>query len=154
MKECNSISRHSSPVDAVIVVVSGYFDPIHVGHLEYFQQAKLLGDKLVVIVNNDHQASLKKGKPFMKCEERCILIQALECVDEVVASIDMDRTVCKTLDSLSPTPDFFVNGGDQFNSIIPEKIICEEKNIKLVDGLGDKIQSSSWLLRDLNSSKK
>ena len=131
----------------VIVCVSGYFDPVHVGHLEYFKNSKKLGTKLMVIVNNDEQATLKKGKSFMPVDERIKIIQEFRCVDIVVKSIDTDRTVCKTLKSLDPKPDLFCNGGDQFNDIIPEAPICEERGIKLVDGLGDKIQSSSWLIK-------
>tara|TARA_A100001015_G_C14803364_1_gene637844 strand:- start:6 stop:419 length:414 start_codon:yes stop_codon:yes gene_type:complete len=130
-----------------LVCVSGYFDPIHVGHLEYFKNAKKLGNRLMVIVNNDEQAILKKGKPFMPADERIVLINEFECVDIVVKSIDKDRTVCETLKSIEPKPDFFCNGGDQFNDIIPEAPICQERGIELVDGLGDKIQSSSWLIK-------
>lgn len=129
-----------------IVCVSGYFDPVHVGHLEYFKRSKELGDYLIVIVNNDDQSRLKKGKYFMPVDERKKIIEEFRCVDKVVISIDKDRTVCATLDSLEPKPDFFCNGGDQFNNIIPEREICEKKGIILADGLGDKIQSSSWLI--------
>ena len=134
-----------------IVCVSGYFDPIHVGHLEYFKNAKKLGDKLLVIVNNDEQATLKKGKPFMPVDERIILINELECVDKVVKSIDTNRTVCQTLATLEPKPTYFCNGGDQFNDIIPEAEICNHREISLVDGLGEKIQSSSWLIKKSNN---
>ena len=133
-----------------IVCVSGYFDPFHVGHLEYLESAKSLGTFLIVIVNNDDQATLKKGKAFMPCKERCQIISALKCVDMVVQSIDIDRTVCKTLASLSPRPHLFCNGGDQFNVSIPEAPICEKLGIDLVDGLGQKIQSSSWLISKAN----
>lgn len=132
-----------------IVCVSGYFDPLHVGHLEYMKNAKSVGGKnakLMVIVNNDHQAKLKKGQSFMPCDERVKIIEALRDVDIVVKSIDMDRTVCVTLANISPRPDFFCNGGDQNNNSIPEKGICDQLGIELVDGLGDKIQSSSWLI--------
>jgi cytidyltransferase-like protein len=128
--------------------VSGYFDPIHVGHLEYFQKAKALGNELVVIVNNDHQATLKKGKPFMKDVERVEIVKNLKMVDRVILSIDKDRTVCETLASMEPKPNVFCNGGDQFNDIIPESVICEKHNILLMDGLGDKIQSSSSLVKN------
>lgn len=134
-------------MDDVLVCVSGYFDPIHVGHLEYFKNSKKLGNKLMVIVNNDEQAVLKKGKAFMPCDERIKLIEEFKCVDIVVKSIDKDRTVCETIRVLEPKPDLFCNGGDQFNDIIPEAKICAERGIRLVDGLGDKIQSSSWLIK-------
>lgn len=127
-----------------IVCVSGYFNPLHAGHIEYFEKSKELGNKLVVIVNNDKQSILKKGSSFMPEDERLKIIRSLRIVDMAVLSIDDDRTVCKTLRSVRPH--IFANGGDQFNDIIPEKPICEELNIQLSDGLGDKIQSSSWLL--------
>ena len=130
-----------------IVCVSGYFDPIHVGHIEYFKKSKLIGDKLMVIVNNDEQATLKKGKPFMPVDERIQLIKELKCVDIVVKSIDTDRTVCKTLETVEPKPDYFCNGGDQNNNTIPEGEVCNKRNIELRDGFGDKIQSSSWLIK-------
>jgi cytidyltransferase-like protein len=130
-----------------IVCVSGYFDPIHVGHLEYFKFSKKIGDKLMVIVNNDDQAILKKGKPFMPCEERIKIIEELKCVDYVVKSIDKDRTVCETLRNVEPKPTYFCNGGDQNNNTIPEGGVCAEREIELRDGFGEKIQSSSWLIK-------
>ena len=130
-----------------IVCVSGYFDPIHIGHIEYFKKSKEIGDKLMVIVNNDKQATLKKGKPFMPADERIQLIKELKCVDIVVKSIDTDRTVCKTLETVEPKPYYFCNGGDQNNNTIPEGGVCSKRNIELRDGFGDKIQSSSWLIK-------
>jgi cytidyltransferase-like protein len=130
-----------------IVCVSGYFDPIHVGHLEYFKFSKKIGTKLMIIVNNDDQAILKKGKAFMPCDERMKIIEEFKCVDYVVKSIDTDRTVCETLRNVEPKPDYFCNGGDQNNNTIPEGPICDERNIELRDGFGDKIQSSSWLIK-------
>ena len=130
-----------------IVCISGYFDPVHVGHIEYMKQAKALGDYLVVIVNNDHQASLKKGKAFMPGVERVKVIEAMRMVDKVVLSVDTDRTVRETLRTIEPRPHIFANGGDQTNQSIPETEVCDELGITLVDGLGDKIQSSSWLIK-------
>jgi cytidyltransferase-like protein len=135
-----------------IVCVSGYFDPIHIGHIEYFKKSKEIGTKLMVIVNNDDQASLKKGRAFMPCKERIQLIEELKCVDIVVESIDTDRTVCKTLSTVEPKPDFFCNGGDQNNNTIPEGPVCQSRNIELRDGFGDKIQSSSWLIGNSQTS--
>ncbi len=134
-----------------IVCVSGYFDPIHVGHLEYFKKSKQIGDKLMVIVNNDEQAVLKKGKPFMPVDERIELIKEFKCVDYVVKSVDTDRTVCKTLETVEPKPTYFCNGGDQNNNTIPETDVCEKRGIELRDGFGDKIQSSSWLIKGSKS---
>ena len=93
-----------------IVCVSGYFDPIHVGHIEYFKKSKTIGTKLMVIVNNDQQAVLKKGKAFMPCKERMDIIRELKCVDYVVESIDNDRTVCATLLQVEPKTHYFCNG--------------------------------------------
>lgn len=128
----------------IAVCVSGYFDPLHVGHIEYMRRAKSKGDKLIVIVNNDKQAELKKGRAFMPVEERAQILQSLRLVDQVYVSFDEDRTVCKTLEMVHP--DIFCNGGDQNNASIPEAEMCKKLGIELVDGLGEKIQSSSWLL--------
>ena len=123
------------------VAVSGYFDPIHVGHLEYLKMAKSLGDKLVVIINSDFQAGLKKGKSFMPEKDRLEIVQALRCVDEVFLSIDKDKSVCKSLEHLKP--DIFANGGDRSLEEIPETAVMKKYNIEMVDGLGEKIRSSS-----------
>ena len=125
------------------VAVSGYFDPIHVGHLEYLRMAKELGDSLVVIVNNNYQCKLKKGKHFMDENDRVEIVKALRFVDEVFLSVDKDRTVCKSLEEIKP--DIFANGGDRATSEVPETPVCKKFNIKMVDGLGDKIRSSSSL---------
>tara|TARA_Y100000816_G_scaffold291480_1_gene282968 strand:+ start:2260 stop:3441 length:1182 start_codon:yes stop_codon:yes gene_type:complete len=134
-------------LDLKIVCVSGYFDPIHIGHIEYMKKSKQIGNILMVIVNNDHQATLKKGKPFMPAKERVEIIKELGFVDIVIESIDKDRTVCETLATVEPKPDYFCNGGDQSNNTIPEGPVCEKRGIELRDGFGDKIQSSSWLIK-------
>ena len=136
------------------IIVSGYFNPIHKGHLEYFNNAKALADELFVIVNNDYQRELKDSKEFQKEDERVIIVSNIKAVDKVILSIDKDRTVCESLKRIAkdygPQYDLaFANGGDQNNDTIPEKPICEEEGILLIDGLGDKIQSSSWLLNKL-----
>ena len=125
------------------VVVSGYFDPVHVGHLEYLNLAKDLGDKLIVIVNNNEQCVLKKGKPFMDDSDRLEIVKSLKMVDDVFLSIDKDKSVCKSLEILKP--DIFANGGDRNTNEVPESIICKKYNIKMIDGLGNKIRSSSDL---------
>ncbi len=132
-----------SDKNKIRVAVSGYFDPIHVGHLEYLRMAKELGDSLVVIVNNNYQCKLKKGKYFMDENDRVEIVKALRFVDEVFLSVDKDRTVCKSLEEIKP--DVFANGGDRATSEVPETPVCKKFNIKMVDGLGDKIRSSSSL---------
>ena len=134
------------------IIVSGYFNPLHKGHIEYFHLAKAEGDKLFVIVNNDHQRELKGSVKFMLEEERVLLVKELAVVDQVILSIDMDRTVCATLEKIHQDFSknfelFFANGGDQNNDSIPEVPICKKVGIGLLDGLGAKIQSSSWLLK-------
>ena len=137
------------------IIVSGYFNPLHKGHLEYLNHAKAIADKLIVIVNNDHQRALKGSKVFQDEGERVIIISNLKAVDEVVLSIDQDRTVCHTIRHISEKfgKEYdlaFANGGDQSNETIPEVPVCEELGIALIDGLGEKIQSSSWLLEKDN----
>ena len=139
------------------IIVSGYFNPIHKGHLEYFEIAKKHGDVLFVIVNSDYQRKLKGSKEFQDEYERMLIVSHLKLVDEAVLSIDQDRTVIETIKKIhteySNTYDlFFANGGDQNNNTIPERIICEKLGVKLIDGLGEKIQSSSWLLKSKNKN--
>lgn len=134
-----------------IIVASGYFDPIHVGHIECLEKAKALGDKLVVIINNDTQLKLKKGFSFMPQEDRLKIVKALKCVDDVFLSIDTDKSVCKSLDALHP--DIFAKGGDRTIDEIPESKICNKLNIKIIDGLGKKIRSSSDLIRSANKNE-
>ena len=134
------------------IIVSGYFNPIHKGHIEYFQKAKSLADELFVIVNSDFQRELKKSKHFQEEAERVLIVSNIKPVDKVFLSIDRDRTVCCTIKKIfnslgSEYKLHFANGGDQNNDTIPEKDVCMELGIKLIDGLGDKIQSSSWLLK-------
>ena len=134
-----------------VVIVSGYFNPLHKGHIEYFKLAKKNGDKLFVIVNNDHQRDLKGSKEFMREDERLLIINELKIVDNVILSIDNDKTVRRTLNFIYKEFNhkydlIFANGGDQKNDMIPESNICNELGIKLIDGLGKKIQSSSWLI--------
>ena len=126
----------------VKVAISGYFDPIHVGHLEFIKKSKELGDYLIVIVNNDLQSNLKKGKSFMNEDDRVEIIKSIRWVDEVFLSIDNDASVEKSLKVIKPN--IFTNGGDRFNDIHSNEYdICKKYNIKLIDGLGDKIRSSS-----------
>jgi len=134
------------------IIVSGYFNPLHKGHLEYFINAKAQGDLLLVIVNSDYQRALKGSKAFQEEDERLFIIQHIKEVNFAIISIDQDRTVCKTIEIIyqqfHETHQLaFANGGDQNNQSIPERQICKQLGIELIDGLGDKIQSSSWLLQ-------
>ena len=137
------------------IIVSGYFNPIHKGHLELFAKARAQGDELWVIVNSDLQRELKGSKEFMNEDERLLIVSSLKMVDFAMVSIDEDRTVSETLRALNVKaiahdPKYqiaFANGGDQNNDSIPEARICQELGISLIEGLGGKIQSSSWLLK-------
>ena len=134
------------------VVASGYFDPIHIGHIEYLEMSKKLGDKLIVIINNNSQAILKKGYYFMDEKERLQIVKSLRCVDEVFLSIDNDPSVCKSLEFLKPN--IFAKGGDRTAENIPETPICKKLRCKIVSGLGEKIQSSSYLVKKAKGSKE
>jgi D-beta-D-heptose 7-phosphate kinase/D-beta-D-heptose 1-phosphate adenosyltransferase len=135
------------------VIVSGYFNPIQKGHIEYFNLAKSRAEELFVIVNNDAQRALKGSKEFQDDAERMIIVSNIKAVDKAVLSVDQDRTVCKTIEKIVNDygDDYtfsFANGGDQNNQSIPEVPVCERLNVTLIDGLGDKIQSSSILLKN------
>ena len=137
-----------------IVIVSGYFNPLHKGHIEYFENARALGDKLWVIVNSDLQRELKGSKAFQDQEERLKIVKSLRLVNKAIISIDEDRTVIKSIAKLVTKSKsmhrqfIFANGGDQNNDTIPEAEICRQLGVQLMDGLGNKIQSSSWLLEE------
>jgi len=134
------------------VAVSGGFDPLHVGHVRMLEEARKLGDKLVVIVNNDNWLRNKKGFVFMPEAERAELIRAFSFVDKVVLTDhkpnDPDRSVVRALRKLRPA--IFANGGDRFLKNTPEAQVCDELDIETVFnvGQGGKVQSSSWMVRD------
>ncbi len=148
-------------------MVSGGFDPIHIGHIRYLQEAKKLGDKLVVVINNDNWFRIKGKKLFMPQDERKEIIEALSCVDEVVLTKHKpskkvygrntkEYSVCQEIDEIRP--DIFANGGDRFADDIPEFQLCNELGIEMVFnvGHGGKIRSSSELVKNYfnNSNKK
>jgi len=138
-----------------LVIVSGYFNPIHEGHLEYLNRSKALGDFLVVIVNNDYQRELKGSKPFMTAEQRRIILKNIKAVDDAIISVDENKFVNKTIQLIIKEMGnkfdkiLFTNGGDQTLETVGEKDICQRLGIEMVFGLGDKIQSSSWLINKL-----
>lgn len=139
-------------MEKVLVIVSGYFNPVHKGHIEYLTRSKALGDFLYVIVNNDYQRELKGSKPFMVADERKLIIESLKCVDKAMVAIDTTKTVDESIKHIFNemgnefTKIVFANGGDQNRNTVGETELCRELGIELADGLGDKIQSSSWLL--------
>ena len=139
-----------------VVVVSGYFNPIHSGHIDYLESAKEIGDYLIVIVNNDKQVELKGSVPFMNQEERVKIVSSLRCVNKAVVSIDDDPTVCQSIRkeyySLQDDPFFigmaFANGGDRKEGGVPEDVLEEELGINMVYNVGGKkTQSSSTLIQ-------
>jgi cytidyltransferase-like protein len=136
-----------------LVIASGYFNPIHKGHIEYLNRSKSIGDFLFVIVNNDYQRELKGSKEFQLQDERRFIVNNLKSVNDSIISIDKNREVGNTIKLiyLEMKDKFdriiFTNGGDQSSASEYEKRICDELKIEMVFGLGDKIQSSSWLLK-------
>lgn len=144
-----------------VVLVSGGFDPVHIGHVRMFREAKALGDELVVVLNNDNWLRYKKGNGFMHEEERKEIIESFGSVDRVILtsheSDTKDISVCREIELIRP--DIFANGGDRKGDNIPEYKLCEKLGIKMVFnvGYGGKIQSSSELLADYSkklSTKK
>jgi len=137
-----------------VVITSGYFNPLHVGHINLIREAKNLGDFLVVVVNNDEQVKLKDSVPFMNQQERMEIIKALKYADEVILSIDKDSTQGKTLSFIAekyPGDLYFAKGGDRHAGNLPESELkaCEKYNIKVVNDVGGgKVQSSSWLIKN------
>lgn len=138
----------------IVVAVSGGFDPIHIGHIRMFKEAKALGDELVVILNNDNWLTDKKGGPFMSGAERKEIIESIQWVDRVVLTDHQpgeyftDKSVCRALRELKPH--IFGNGGDRKpdGDPVPEVEVCKELGITMVYniGTGGKVQSSSWLI--------
>ena len=134
------------------IVVSGYFNPAHVGHLEYFEAAKKLGDELIVIVNSDEQVKLKGSIEFMCVADRARIVKAFGIVSTVFVSIDSDRSVCRTIEMLHDAIDegdewIFANGGDQTAETIPETEVCEKLGIEMVFGVCPQLRQSSEILK-------
>lgn len=136
-----------------IAITSGYFDPLHLGHLELLNLSRAQGDTLWVIVNNDAQAVLKKNRVFMPEATRLGIVGALRVVDRAVIAIDTDGSVCATLDKILTEAKiaghevFFCKGGDRHAGNIPEMEVLNRHGAKLIDGLGEKIDSSSSILK-------
>ena len=141
-----------------IAIISGYFNPLHVGHLDYLETAKKISDKLIVIVNNDHQVSLKGSTPFMTEEDRIRIVSALRCVDGVYLSTDKDASVLGTLKHVLVQNQangrnhfMFCNGGDRSNTNTPEERLCSSNSYNLTSVYnvgGNKAESSSVLINN------
>ena len=132
-----------------LVIASGYFNPLHKGHIEYLKRSKELGDALMVIINNDMQVGLKGSKVFQDELERKGIIDELKCVNYSIISIDEDRSVKRSIEFIHKfiraDKYLFTYGVDQFGDTILHNDIFNAIGIELIDGLGEKIQSSSIL---------
>lgn len=138
-----------------VVVISGFFNPIHCGHIDYIRAAASLGDKLVVIVNNDKQVRLKGTVPFMSEEDRLKIVSNIKGVDSAVISVDKDGTVCQSVreeyykhyNDYFFTSMVFANGGDRKEGGIPESVLEEEIGVSMIYNVGgEKTESSSDLI--------
>jgi len=144
-----------------VVLITGGFDPLHSGHIEYFKAAKKLGNKLVVGLNSDAWLTRKKGRPFMPFEERASVIKELACVDEVISFNDDDGTACHAIYLMlakydESTTVVFANGGDRNNSTTPEYEMYKYKyGLEFAWEVGgkNKINSSSWILEEWKAPK-
>ena len=143
-----------------VVLVTGGFDPLHSGHLQYFKEAKKLGDVLHVGLNSDEWLSRKKGRPFMPFSERVTILEALEVVDKVISFDDTDDSACgaiyKTMATNANVEIVFANGGDRNNENTPEyKIYGGMNGISFAYGIGgsNKKNSSSWILDEWKTQK-
>jgi D-beta-D-heptose 7-phosphate kinase/D-beta-D-heptose 1-phosphate adenosyltransferase len=143
-----------------LVLVTGGFDPLHSGHIEYFKEAKKLGDKLIVGLNSDEWLTRKKGRPFMPFQERLALIKEMAIVDDVMSFDDSDNSACgaiyKTLATNGSAHIIFANGGDRTDSNIPEMTTyADAHNVEFVFGVGgnNKMNSSSWILDEWKTQK-
>ena len=142
-----------------VVVISGFFNPLHIGHIDYISAARNLGDFLIVIVNNDEQVETKGAIPFMNEDDRLNIITNIKGVDRAVLAIDKDSSVCQTIREefkrLQDDPFFdemvFANGGDRKQGNDPELDVCKYLGVVMLWGIGGgKIQSSSWLINGDN----
>ena len=132
------------------IIVSGYFSPLHAGHLDMMEDAASRGDTLIVIVNNNLQQEMKKGKLILDEADRLRIVKALRIVDRAFIAVDEDRTVCRSLEKIAH--EFrdhhliFANGGDRSTgAVVPEADICEANGIEMVFDMGgtEKVDSSS-----------
>lgn len=129
------------------IIISGYFSPLHVGHLDMIEDGASRGDKLIVIVNNNAQQKIKKGKIIIDEQDRLRIVNAIAAVDDAFVAIDEDRTVCASIAECARRyPDYqliFANGGDRTPGFVPEEPICQEHGIEMVFGLGGDTKADS-----------
>lgn len=141
-----------------IVLCTGGYDPLHSGHIAYFEAARKLGDKLVVGLNSDDWLARKKGRTFMPISERAIIVENLKSVDHCVLFNDSDGSSVEAIRNVRLMyPDaaiIFANGGDRTRDNIPE-MSSDDTNIEFVFGVGgeDKKNSSSWILQEWKNPK-
>tara|TARA_R110002124_G_scaffold280294_1_gene453492 strand:+ start:1615 stop:2031 length:417 start_codon:yes stop_codon:yes gene_type:complete len=135
-----------------IIMVSGGFDPPHIGHIRMFKEASKWG-KVIVALNSDEWLMRKKGYVFMTLKERLEIITEFASVDYVMSFDDADGTACDAIVSMKP--DAFANGGDRKKDNTPEMEMCDELGIQMLWGIGgkDKPQSSSWLVNKFLENK-
>lgn len=131
----------------VAVIVSGYFSPLHIGHLDMIEAAAALGDKLVVIVNNNAQQVAKKGKLILDEQDRLRIVEALGVVDEAMIAVDRDRTVSESLRVIAERHTdhelVFANGGDRKPEFVPESEVCTRYGIRMEFGVGGDAKADS-----------
>ena len=136
-----------------VIIVSGGFDPVHKGHIRMFREAANLGHQVIIGLNSDEWLTRKKGKPFMKWEERAEILESCKFVDQVWSMIDDDDTASDIIKQVAKTYKdkdvniYFANGGDRKKGNVPELDVCKDLNVVMLWGIGGgKIQSSSWLI--------
>ncbi len=143
-------------------IISGYFNPLHTGHLDYIEGAKQKCDLLYVIVNSDQQVNIKGSKQFMDECSRLRIVRALSCVQKAMVSTDEDSTVCRSIKAIHKqycddpfvAGIYFMNGGDRSQGTVPEADICEELDIKMIYNVGGlKTESSSTILQKVANEK-
>eukprot|EP00927_Polykrikos_kofoidii_P018816 TRINITY_DN1876_c0_g2_i2.p1 TRINITY_DN1876_c0_g2~~TRINITY_DN1876_c0_g2_i2.p1 ORF type:complete len:174 (+),score=29.92 TRINITY_DN1876_c0_g2_i2:102-623(+) len=132
-------------MSAKVVVAAGLFDPLDSSHIRYLQKSKDLGHSLIVIIHNDRQAVLQKGRAFMPARERVRLVRSLGCVDMAIESTDDDTSVCKSLSMIHP--DIFCINGGLSTTEFPEAAVCSKLGIRVIDVLGEKVQLSDRVIK-------
>tara|TARA_Y100001938_G_scaffold132876_1_gene191587 strand:+ start:341 stop:796 length:456 start_codon:yes stop_codon:yes gene_type:complete len=140
-----------------VIIVSGGFDPVHKGHIRMFREAANLGANVVVGLNSDDWLTRKKGKPFMKWDERAEILESCKFINQVIPFDDSDDTASNVIERVhlmysSDYNIYFANGGDRKLGNVPELDICKELEVVMLWGIGGgKIQSSSWLIEGKNN---